>query len=497
MTAAEARRIGDAARPADWATAMRVALSAKIGFLIWLALNTRFVMDEFWTMAQTNWLWNGYFDTIWPEKAAGYVLFYDIARVTGWDSVSILLIARLLTAGLAIATGVAVWRMARMNGHAPVMATLVVLVLFSFSNFIERGFRLRSEPLALLFAALALLVMMRGPADQAKRLLVAGILSGFAFVTTQKSVYFNVALGVALVTDALVLGRWRAALARSVVLIVGWLLAISVYAVGFGGLAPVGVLRALILGPVEVATVAHEHYPGIRMYIMQTLTRNSLLYLFCFGGLVMVLSRLAQITPARRIHIVFTLAISVLVFGHDQPWPYIFIWALPFLACYAAEPFTLRLDLRPSRRSLALLLVLAIAMSFGRNIGYLAHDNRQQTAVLREAERLVPKDGSYFDGIGMIPARRMAPRLWLDAMEVQRTLRADEQSALFQAFVIDPPSVVVLNYRIDAMEPLLGTLLKRDYTPAGANLLIRRDLSREDGKAFPPPVDLFSGVYSD
>ena len=153
----------------DWAPAMRAALLVKIGFLIVLSLNTRFVMDEFWTVAQTNWLWNGYFDTIWPEKAAGYVLFYDIARVTGWDAVSILLIARLLTAGLAIGVGAVVWRMARLMGHAPVMATLVVLVLFSFSNFIERGFRLRSEPLALLFAALALLTMMRGTADQGRR----------------------------------------------------------------------------------------------------------------------------------------------------------------------------------------------------------------------------------------------------------------------------------------------------------------------------------------
>src|SRR5690606_30980759 len=111
---------------------------------------------------------------------------------------------------------------------------------------------------------------------------------------------------------------------------------------------------------------------------------------------------------------------------------------------------------------------------------YLSHDNADQLATVRAAEKLIPPEGSYFDGIGMVPTRRMEPRLWLDAMEVRRTLLAGEDSSLSRALASNPPDVVIQSYRTTLLHPVLGESLREGYVSAGPNLLIRRDL-RPDG----------------
>src|SRR5690606_31542271 len=124
-------------------------------------------------------------------------------------------------------------------GEDRVRALLIVLLLLCFSTFIERIFRIRSEPLALFFAAAALLTVIRGSSDSAGRLLIAGILSGLSFVTTQKAVYFNVALGLALLVDGALGRHYLAAIRRGTLLVAGWVVPIVFYCFGFGGWNPV------------------------------------------------------------------------------------------------------------------------------------------------------------------------------------------------------------------------------------------------------------------
>src|SRR5690606_16639086 len=134
----------------------------------------------------------------------------------------------------------------------PIEAALASLLLMGFSNFMERSFELRSEPLAILLSAMALLTMMRGTADSTRRLFIAGVLCGLSFVTTQKAVYFNVALGAGLLLDALLAGRYAAMMHRGGMLILGWAAVVVIYAASFGGLNPGLVLNALLFGPLEV-----------------------------------------------------------------------------------------------------------------------------------------------------------------------------------------------------------------------------------------------------
>ncbi|MCX7289401.1 MAG: hypothetical protein NTW20_18165 [Rhodobacterales bacterium] len=455
-----------------WTMGCQCLVALKLLILIVFAFNTRLVMDEFWHLHQTFYLFNGLFDDIWPEKAVLYTPYLKLSALVSWDAASQILAARGLVAGLAIALVGVVYATSRAAGQSRLAALAVLLVLLGFSNFIERSFRLQSEPQAILLAAAALWVVIRGPVDRLPVLLLAGILSGLAFVTTQKSVYFNVALGAGLVLDALAQWSVKDAVRRSVALIAGWAVAVLAYAIAFGGWDAPALLRWTFIGPLEVATTAQNDYENLRYFVVQTLRRNVLLYIACFAGLISTLSRYRALSPGARIHVTFTLVMTLLVFAHNQPWPYVFNMALPFLAFYAVSFFMTRGTTPARRTGLVILFAIALTIGLARNVQYLAHDNRQQLAVVRAAEAEVPVGSSYFDGIGMLPNRAMLPYLWLDAMGVRKTLAAAESSPMMLGLRQRPPSVIIDSYRTSALKALLHPFLERSYVPVDHNLRV-------------------------
>lgn len=447
-------------------------VAIKAALFCVLALNTRFVMDEFWHFAQANYLGAGFFETIFPEKAVGYAIFFKLGHWLGWDAQSKLAAARALSAALGLGLCALVYAMARRLGQDRLTAAAAVLGLLAFSTFMERGFRLRSEPLAILFAAAALWVCL-GDARRGRTVFCAGALSGLAFVTTQKAAYFNLGLGVALVAAALTARAPGLALRRGAWLLAGWGAAVAVYALALGGAAPGPVLRALVLGPVEVALHGGDLYPDIRVFLLQTVQRNALAYALCAIGLALAAAGWRRMDQAGRIHLVFTLVVAGLVFAHDQPWPYVFTMALPFLAPYGALALA-RLAALPRGPLAALALGAAVlAPGFARNLAYLEHDNRAQLAVVRTGEALIPPGAGYFDGIGMIPTREMAPRVWLDAMGMEAALRGGPQSAAARIFATDPPEVVIESYRLARLGPVIGRVLSESYVRVADNIRVQ------------------------
>lgn len=447
-------------------------VALKITVFCALAVNTRFVMDEFWHFAQANYLGHGFFETIFPEKAVGYAVFFKLSHWIGWDAASKLLAGRLLTVLVTLGLLWLVHAMAQRQGHGRLAAAASVLLLLSFSTFMERAFRLRSEPLAIAFAAAALWICLRD-SDRWRGLLLAGILSGLAFVTTQKAVYFNVALGVALVTTALMARAPGVAVRRGALLLGGWALAVAGYTLGLGGFAPWPVLRALVFGPLDIALNGSRYYPDIGIFVTQTLTRNALAYALCAMGLILALRAFPRLVEAARIHLIFTVIVTALVFSHDQPWPYVFTMALPFMASYGVFALT-RLGTLPRGMVVATVLGAAILLpSLARNLAYIGHDNRVQLSVVRTAEALMPPGVGYFDGIGMVPTREMAPRVWLDARGLDQTLDAGTDSVVAQTFQTAPPEVVIETYRLTKLDPLLGPILSKSYLRVADNILIQ------------------------
>ncbi|MER8660318.1 hypothetical protein NKH34_04160 [Mesorhizobium sp. M1148] len=449
-------------------TFLHILIALKIILLFVLAWNIRFVMDEFVQLGWAKYFSNGLFDTIWHPKAVGYAAFYEIAHLIGWNATSILLAGRMQTALLACGTISLIYPCARALGEDRVRALTIVLVLLCFSNFMERIFRTIAEPPAVFFAVAALLVVLRAPGLRARQLVAAGMLSGLAFVITQKSVYFNVALGIGLVADAALMRRYATGAVRGGWLVLGWAVPIMVYCLIFGGGAPVLAAKNLLLGPVEIATRGGGDYGGLRQFVLQTLARNALLYGICFSGMALSLMRIMKLDGRRRIALIFSLVITVLVFTHDQPWPYVFIMALPFVALWSLE--LLDSTATHARYRVPVLLITAIAMSYASNVVYLRLNNQAQLELVSRAESLLAPDEKYFDGIAMLPNRQEPSTLWLDQHYVLKTLQEGRQSEAYKVLSDSPPKMVLWSYRMDLIDTVIAPLIRDSYVQIAPNI---------------------------
>jgi hypothetical protein len=486
---------GPAGRKAGIIIGALIALKITILFLT--AWNRRFIMDEFAQLGWARYLGHELFDTIWPSKTVGFTVFIKLAHLIGWDAQSILLAGRMQTALLACATLTIVFACARTLGHSRVRSALILLILLSFSNFIERIFETRAEPLAVFFGAAALLAAVRGEVNP-WRVLACGVLSGLAFLATQKAIYFNFALGVALVSDAAFTRRYAEGLQRGTWLVFGWLLPVAAYCVVFGGSEPLAVARNLYFGPLRVASFdTAAAYGGLRGYVAQTLVQNTLLYAFCFGGMILATMRFGALDSRTRTALVYTSMVTVLVFSHNQPWPYVFVMALPFMSLWALRPFD-ALEGRSRYRVAAFgLLALGIATSFARNAAALQIDNRDQLALVARAERLTSPKDVYFDGIGMLPNRPEPSTVWLDRSTILQTIQGGEDSEVYRSFLSNPPKVILWSYRLAAIRSLIAPLVRQSYVRIAPNTSIAgRRLAAGQPVVFVVPVEDAYALYS-
>ena len=451
---------------------LRALIAPKIVLLFVLAWHCRFVMDEFGQLGYAKYLFNGLFDSIQPSKAAGATAFYKLDHLIGWDATSILLAGRIQTALIGCAIVAMVYACARALADDRVRASVIVLVLLSFSNFMERVFRTIAEPLAVFFAVASLLVVLRVRELKGWQLVAAGVLSGLSFLATQKSVYFNLALGLGLVADAALMRRYAEGIARGAWLVLGWTVPIIAYCFIFGGADPVPVAKSLVFGPVELATRGGDEYGGLRQFLLQTLARNYVLYVFCFSGMAVSLTQIMRLDERRRIALIFSVVITVLVFTHDQPWPYVFIMALPFMSLWS---LTLLDGIATRARYLRLAwiaLATAVAISFVANLLYLRFDNAAQLELVARAESLLAPDERYFDGVGMLPNRMEPTTLWLDKHYVLATLREGKNSEAYNVLSKSPPKLILWSYRMDYIYPVVAPLILNSYVRVAPNLRI-------------------------
>jgi hypothetical protein len=340
----------------------------------------------------------------------------------------------------------------------------------------------------------ALLAVLRARELKAGPLVAAGVLSGLAFLATQKSIYFNVALGLGLVIDATLAKRYAAGVVRGAWLVLGWTLPIIAYCFFFGGAEPVPVARILMFGPLEIATRGGGDYGGLRRFVLQTLTRNIILYVFCFAGMALALKRIRTLDERTRIALIFSVVITALVFTHDQPWPYVFIMALPFMSLWCLIPID-RIATHPLYPRLGwVALATAMAASYVSNIAYLRIDNAEQLELVARAESLLAPDERYFDGIGMLPNRQEPTILWLDKHYVIATLREGGRSEAYSVLSRLRPKLILWSYRMDYIYPVVAPLILNSYVRVAPNLRIAGSrLSPGQRKIFDVPI---AGSYA-
>lgn len=450
-----------------------MSIALKVALIFIFAWHIRLVMDEFAQLGYAKYFANGLFDTIQPPKAVGFAVFYKLAHLIGWNAASIILVGRMQTALLACGTLLLVYACARALGEQRLRSLLIVLVLLCFTNFMERIFRTRSEPLALFFALAAVLVILRSATLNARSIIIAGILSGMAFLITQKSAFFNLALGLGLVIDAALRKDFIMAIVRGFYLTVGWMLPALAYCLIFGGSDPLRIAEGLIFGPVEVAVNGSEAYDGLRAYVLQTLVDNTVLYLLCFSGMIIAVKRFRVSPEKKRIALIFSLIITTMVFTHSQPWPYVFIMALPFISLWSLTPldYIFTHSGRPILRLFFLTITaLALLSSYLTNLSYLKIDNVRQLEMVTRAEALLKPDEKYFDGIGMLPNRLEPTTLWLDDWYVLKTLREGKGSEAWQVLTQSPPKVILWSYRLSKIYPVIAEAIDNSYVQVAPNI---------------------------
>lgn len=464
------------------AVAMLAFIFAKLVLLVMLSVNTQYLMDEYPHVVHALLIDRNPYQDVWPFKTLLYAYFYRLAYWLGADAVAVMQIARVQTFALTLIALGLLYGVARNLGRSRLEGLLTVSMALAFSTFMERSFTARPETLAVVFTLAALWAVTRWSARPQAYLaacLVAGLLSGAAFLTMQKAGYFNLALGLALVGEGLMRRSFGQAFVAGGLLVLGWAIAFGVYLGAFvlQGADFTAMLRHIFFGPpTENVTFGHLAYGNLRLYLWQSVSRNIPVYVLCLIGWVVAGKGLTRRPAPERIAWIFTAVIAGLIYGyHPAPWPYNLVMAIPFLALWVPSLLELR-RYRPERTRLLVIagLLIIATLSFARNLRYLDHDNATQTQVVAAAERLLAPGERYFDGVHMIVTRPHATTLWLQrsaVLEIRAAAARGEFSTLETVFA-EAPKLVILSYRTRGIEAALAPFLARSYLPVAPNILL-------------------------
>lgn len=458
--------------------ALCLAIAAKLAFLAYYSRHLAFIMDELAHGYAARFVDQGLYTHVQPIKTALPWLAFHLALSAGHDAAAVLQGLRLEMLLAAVAMTAAIGWTAYRRYQSANAALFAMLVLLSFSDFVEHAISVRNDTFAALFCVLsfgALLV----PERTARSVLWSGVLIGGAFLCTQKVAYHVVAIGIGHLLRAGLESGWIAALRTGLQFGLGSTLSIAVYCVGFsfGGASPLHVLDNIFLAPLRVSdhVLSGEAFPHVRQYVAQTLSRNVAGYALCALGMLALVLRERARKPALVAGLVSTSIITLLVFMHPQPWPYVFVMCMPFLAVWSPGVVAALPEARQGL-SMAALSVL-VGYSFVRNVEILEHDNTAQLAVIEQAEALLAPQDRYFDGIAMIPTRDIAgpsPWWWWDAptLKALRTQLAAGNREKLDAILRDQPKVWILNYRFSSMAGVLTPILRDGTLQISPHLLL-------------------------
>ena len=400
---------------------LAAVLAVRVLLLPVLAWNSRYVMDEFSQASFPRYLTWGFYGAFDPIKTVLYVYVYGVAHLAADRAVDLLHVARMEGALLALLVAGFTWGISRRLGRGRFQSWFAVAVLFSFTNFMERSFRIRSDTVAVFFASAAALAAVWS--DGPRAAFLSGALAAAAFLSTQKAAYAVVALGLAFAASGFGAGA-RRAFARIAAYGGGIAAALLAYAAWFDFGQPFRVLSMVFLSPLRYAPL-HDNpfYAGIRRaYVTQTLVRNPVSYGLAVIGLGLVLARFRTVPPRLRLTAVAAAVVAVLVFRHEQPWPYVFVMALPFLSLFAPDA----VDWAEGRAGsggpwVRLAAVALLLWQLPRNFAYLRVDNWVQNDVVRYAESLLAPGDRYFDAIAMVPTRDSSYPVSWEALVLART----------------------------------------------------------------------------
>jgi hypothetical protein len=450
-----------------------VFLGCKAALLFLLAYNTSFITDEFRHGGAPFFIKEGFYEKIIPVKTVLYAYFYNIANQLSDDSFTIMLIAREQTVFLCFATLCILYLIARNIGRKHLEALFILCVIFSFSTFVERIFRVRSEPLALFLAAISLL-LVSDKRQTASKLIVAGIFNGASFLTTQKAIYFNIALGVALVVNELLDSSVRSAVNKGFLLLGGWCSALFFYCLFFRGIYFYEVIPYIFTRSITLHFHAATYY-SLAGFIGQTVTRNLIPYFLGLFGWLFTGKNILRIKGPERIVWLFSGMITIFIFSHNQPWPYIFVFCIPFISIWSDRPLAFVKAFGERKYLIAVITTMVLlSFSFFRNFHYIDLNNRLQRKVVMQAQRLLKPHEFYCDGIGMVVNRPRIFNSWWDTPKIYKILRDTKNghSRDIEEIFSKQPKIWILNWRTEKLKEVLDPYFANSYLQILPNIMV-------------------------
>ena len=253
---AAALRRGLAAGAGHWSLAAVLAclifILAKLPLLALASLRARIVMDEFLQGAFSIVIPDGFYRGYDPVKTVLYVYVFDLARCVTHDAASLMLAARVEGLVLALIVVVLVAWIGKRLGRTTPESLFSVAVLLSFSNFMERSFRVRSDTVSVFFIAAA---MTAATWTGVRAAAVSGVLAGAAFLSTQKAAFGVAALGIGWASGALRSTSRTGAPREVLAFAAGFASAVLAYAAWFGGFGSgaLAVVKMMFLSPLNFA----------------------------------------------------------------------------------------------------------------------------------------------------------------------------------------------------------------------------------------------------
>jgi hypothetical protein len=448
------------------------AAAVIIGFFLLLETVYAFrlprVMDEF-TGARFVYLASTlvpYRDFQPPKTViAYYVELPPVALIRGqWDAMTgIKIELALLWAAVLAAAAVTLAR--EVDSRAVLGALAMTAVM---STFVERATEIRPDAVAAIAGLGSLLALIR------RRPGLAGFLCAASFCSTQKGIYFALAGGLALVAEAARARTRRSALdvvrygVVSVVSVAAyflfWMLAGS----------PGAVIDSVMLDKNVKAIALTDLYAGLQArFWTQTLVRNPIFYAVAFIGLAMLIPLWARGRVRAGVVVPYAFVLSALCIWHKQPWPYFFVFLIPTLFAVIAVAFS---ELRWTRILAALAVAGAIIIPLTRLPVTLTRDlTEYQKAMVEAGEQLLEPGDTYLDGTNMLFHRaQAAPEFhWIDATTLAKFARwtDPELREMIRRAEAGRPKLVIWNYRISGMPPVVQAWVFSRFLPIYGDLL--------------------------
>ncbi len=477
-----------------FATWLSVLTAAYIAVETVYIVRFPLIMDEFEGAAAVYRLLSElpYRDFAPYKTVLGYYLQLPLVALplSTW---SVLLLVKFQMAAMAAAAlAMSAWLLRGVFDRRAITAALAML--FSMSTFLERSAELRVDMLTGAAGLLSLVSLL------ARRPLSAGVIAALSFLISQKGVIFFIAAAAGILLVAVTEGsqsrHWRQ---LAIGFAVGGVSLVFLYVAAWSAVAPLAtIMDATFASAARQARLVD--YSDIRIrYWLQTLTRNPLFYAFA----IMTIVWLGRITyrarsPREAFLLGYSVAIAALAIAHNQPWPYFFVIILPvaFVIHAWAIDRVLGMEFPAERRRLltALYLLGGLALPLTRLTTTLRRSNEVQRRNIEVAERILDGEDRYLAAVNMLFRRQqsLGELAWIDrtvAAELQRMSNGD-LLMLVRRLHASRTKLVLYNYRIGGLPPLLRLYIESQYDILWGNILIYAP------RVAPGDFDLnFSGSY--